>query len=121
MGEERADVAPGNLLFIINELPHDIFRREKNDLHMTLKISLKEALLGFEKDFEHLDGHKVSVRKDGISQPGDVIKVSGEGMPVHQSPDKGDLFVKLEIVFPTVLTEKQKELCKSLFEKRSYW
>jgi len=37
---------PGNLIFVINELKHDLFRREKNDLHLTFDISLKDALLG---------------------------------------------------------------------------
>jgi DnaJ-class molecular chaperone len=50
-------------------------------------------------------------------------------MPVHQSSERGDLFVKIEISFPNELTEKQKQsifyylfiVAKLLFEKRSYW
>jgi len=37
---------PGSLIFVINELNHDVFRRENNDLHMSMDISLKDALLG---------------------------------------------------------------------------
>jgi DnaJ-class molecular chaperone len=74
-----------------------------------LKISLKEALLGFKKDIKHLDDHIVIIKKDGVVQPGDIIKVRAEGMPHHQNSDKGDLFVKIKIVFPLELTEKQKE------------
>jgi DnaJ-class molecular chaperone len=70
---------------------------------------LKEALLGFEKEIPHLDGHSVTIAKDGVIQPGDIIKIRGEGMPIHQSSDQGDMYVKIEIVFPTELTEKQKE------------
>jgi DnaJ homolog subfamily B member 11 len=102
-------MAPGHLIFVIQELPHTDFKREKNDLHTVLDISLKEALLGFEKEIKHLDGHTVTVKKNSVAQPGDVIKVRGEGMPVHQSSERGDLYVKLNIVFPNQLTEKQKE------------
>jgi DnaJ family protein B protein 11 len=69
---------------------------------------LKEALLGFDKEIKHLDDHMVYIKKEGITQPGDVIKVTGEGMPIHQSSDKGDLFVRVDIIFPTILTEAQK-------------
>lgn len=102
-------MAPGHLIFVIQELPHPDFKREKNDLHTVLDVSLKEALLGFEKEIKHLDGHSIAVKKNSVVQPGDVIKVRGEGMPVHQSSERGDLFVKLNIVFPGKLTEKQKE------------
>ena len=66
-------------------------------------------MLGFEKQIKHLDGHLVNVSKISITQPGDVIKISGEGMPVHQSSDVGDLFVRIDINFPIYLTEEQKE------------
>ena len=44
-----------------------------------------------------------------LAECGDVIKMRGEGMPVHQSSERGDLYVKIEIQFPTQLTEKQIE------------
>ena len=44
-----------------------------------MRISLKEALLGFDKEIPHLDDHIVTVKKNGVTQPGDVIKVRGEG------------------------------------------
>jgi len=74
-----------------------------------LQISLKEALLGFSKELKHLDDHILNVQKEGVVQAGDIIKVPGEGMPLHQSSETGDLFVKIEILFPSELTEKQIE------------
>lgn len=102
-------MSPGHLIFVIDEVPHILFKRQGNDLHSILKISLKEALLGFEKEFIHLDGHQVKVSRSVVSQPGDVIKVEGEGMPYHQSSGNGDLLITLEIVFPDKLTEEQKK------------
>ena len=78
-------------------------------MHTEIHISLKEALLGFNREIKHLDDHIVTVKKDSIVQPGDVIRIKGEGMPKHQSSDKGDLYVKIHVIFPTNLTEKQIE------------
>ena len=120
-GEERPDKDPGNLIFVIQELPHKLFKREKDNLRMKLKITLKDALLGFKKVIQHLDGHKVAIKKEGVTQPGETIRVKGEGMPVHQKGDTGDLLVDVEIEIPEQLSSEQKEKLKTLFAKRSYW
>jgi DnaJ-class molecular chaperone len=60
-------VTPGNVVFKLREQPnHPRFRREGNDLHHTMHITLKEALLGFRKSVLHLDGRLV----------GDVVAVN---------------------------------------------
>jgi DnaJ family protein B protein 11 len=63
----------------------------------------------------------VNVKKTGVTQPGDVIKVKGEGMPIHQTSEKGDLYVKIDVIIPPHLTEQQKVLLEELFSKRAYW
>ena len=120
-GEEEPDKDPGNLIFIIQELPDKYFKREKDNLRYEMEITLKDALLGFDKYITHLDGHQVRVKKDGISQQGDVIKIKGEGMPVHNKGDTGDLFISLKIKFPQDLTDEQRAKLKTFFEGRSYW
>ena len=120
-GEEQPDKDPGNLIFVVQELPDKIFKREKDNLRYTLEISLKDALLGFEKYITHLDGHQVKVKRDGVSQQGDVLKIKGEGMPIHNKGDTGDLYVVLKIVFPQNLTDIQREKLKVFFDGRSYW
>lgn len=59
--EEVADELPGHLagdlVFVIVETEHPTFRREGNDLYLTLTISLVDALVGFETTITHLDGH----------------------------------------------------------------
>ena len=52
-------VTPGNVIFKLKQVPHPRFKREGNDLHMTMHISLREALLGFSKTFQHLEGRQV--------------------------------------------------------------
>ncbi|KAJ0980607.1 hypothetical protein J5N97_008862 [Dioscorea zingiberensis] len=114
-GEPIIDGEPGDLKFRIHTAPHDRFRREGNDLHMTVTISLLQALVGFEKAIPHLDEHLVEIGTKGITKPKEVRKFKGEGMPLHYSNKKGDLYVTYEVLFPKSLTEDQKTKIKEIF------
>ncbi|XP_022991742.1 dnaJ protein ERDJ3B-like [Cucurbita maxima] len=107
-GEPMIDGEAGDLRFRIRTAPHDLFRREGNDLHATITITLVQALVGFEKSLKHLDEHLVEIGTKGITKPKEVRKFKGEGMPLHFSTKKGDLYVTFEVLFPTSLTEDQK-------------
>ena len=84
---------------------HPSFERSGIDLLTTVKITLSEALFGFDRILvQHLDGRGIKV----ASPPGKVIKheeviiLRGEGMPTHKNPDvRGSLFVALEIEMPS--------------------
>lgn len=92
-------------------LPHPVFERSGNDLKTTVKITLKEALLGFTKQLKHLDGRKVNINRTGkITNPGQVDKLTGEGMPVYEmSSDHGDLIITYQVELPQKLTQEQKD------------
>ncbi|KAJ6848256.1 dnaJ protein ERDJ3B-like [Iris pallida] len=113
-GEPKIDGEPGDLKIRIQTAPHDIFRRDGNDLHTTVTISLLQALVGFEKTIKHLDEHFVEIGTKGITKPKEVRKYKGEGMPLHFSTKKGDLYVTFEVLFPKSLTEDQKAKISSI-------
>ncbi|KAJ9187857.1 hypothetical protein P3X46_003272 [Hevea brasiliensis] len=113
-GEPKIDGEPGDLKFRIRTAPHDRFRREGNDLHTTVTITLVQALVGFEKTIKHLDEKLVDISTKGITKPKAVRKFKGEGMPLHFSAKKGDLYVTFEVLFPTSLTEDQKKKIKEI-------
>ena len=78
-------------------------------MFVDLSVSLEEALLGFAKRVQHLDGHLVEIASTEVSQPFSWKVVKGEGMPkrnIHS--ESGDLHAKVNIQFPKTLTEKQK-------------
>lgn len=96
--DESPDRAAGDLKFRLRQLPHEIFRRENDNLRMTVRLSLKEALLGFERSVHHLDGHTVQIADTGTTQHGQVRRIRGEGMPEHNfASNKGDLVVDFEV------------------------
>ncbi|KAL0668266.1 hypothetical protein Bca4012_030970 [Brassica carinata] len=72
-----------------------------------------EAIVGFEKSFKHLDDHGVDIGSKGITNPKEVKKFKGEGMPLHYSTKKGNL-VTFEVMFPSSLTEDQKKKIKEV-------
>eukprot|EP00250_Pteridium_aquilinum_P009141 c18467_g1_i2 orf=273-1313(-) len=116
-GEPIVDGDPGDLKFKIFTQNHDRFQRDGSNLNTSVTISLLEALVGFEKEISHLDGHKVSIGTKGVTKPKEVKQYPGEGMPVHESSKKGALFVTFEVAFPESLTDDQKAIISKVFRE----
>merc|ERR1712046_212688 len=108
MSEQKPGMIPGDVVFKVKVKPHARFKRKGNDLHMEMQISLSEALLGFKKKIQHLDGRMVELNVKGVTGPYDTKRIQQEGMPVHDVPSqKGDLFVKMKVTVPRQLTAEQ--------------
>jgi len=72
--------------------------------------------LGFERTITSLDNRQVKVAKAGTSQPGDQIRINGEGFPVKNYDNKGDLFVTLSIELPSTLSENKQKMWRTYFQ-----
>ena len=108
MADQTPGKVPGDIIIALKEQRHPIFERRGESLHMTQKITLKEALLGFSKKVTHLDGHEVELKRSQVTQPFQTVSIRNEGMPVHETPSMfGDLHVTYEIVFPSTLSAAQ--------------
>lgn len=102
MGEQRPQMIPGDIELTLREKKHEVFRRTGADLHTEISISLKEALLGFERRILQLDRRNIIITISGVTKPFEIIRVDGEGMPHRGDPTQhGNLFVKCRIVMPT--------------------
>jgi len=109
-GDEEVDMETGDLILVLKEKPHPRFKRDKNDLVYTAKISLLQALTGTVVDVELLDGRILPVAVNDIAKPGYKVVVPGEGMPLAKdSKSKGNLVVDFDVQYPDVLSIKQKE------------
>ena len=119
-GNEQPDSQTQDLVFVVEEKPHETFKREGNDLTCNIGLSLVESLTGppvgvqkFTKTVNMLDGRKLQVPVPlGIVKPGQETTIPEEGMPIRKEgsvKNKGDLIVKWEVVFPDRLTPAQKE------------
>ncbi|KAH0737429.1 hypothetical protein KY290_036134 [Solanum tuberosum] len=108
-GNEQRGIIPSDLVFIIDEKPHSVFKRDGNDLVVTQKIPLVEALTGYTAQITTLDGRNLTVPINSIISPNYEEVIKGEGMPIPKEPSrKGNLRVKFNIKFPSKLTSEQK-------------
>eukprot|EP00475_Leptophrys_vorax_P009263 TRINITY_DN1612_c0_g1_i1.p1 TRINITY_DN1612_c0_g1~~TRINITY_DN1612_c0_g1_i1.p1 ORF type:complete len:432 (-),score=136.24 TRINITY_DN1612_c0_g1_i1:38-1333(-) len=101
--DEAPNTVPGDIIVVIQQEPHPYFTRKDNDLLYEKKITLVEALTGFEFYIKHLDGRLLHVKSEHgqIIKPGEIKVIESEGMPVHRNPHlKGNLFVTFKIQFP---------------------
>ncbi|KAK3322226.1 hypothetical protein B0H66DRAFT_553759 [Apodospora peruviana] len=101
--DQLPDQTPGDLIFHLQEEPHDIFTRIGHDLSAELTVTLAEALSGFSRVVvKHLDGRGIHIDhpRGKILRPGEALKVPSEGMPIKRSEMTGDLYLVVKIDFP---------------------
>jgi curved DNA-binding protein len=104
----------GDLYITFSIANHPVFKREGNNLYMTVELDLYKAILGGEITIGTLDG-KVKLRVKPETQNGTKIKLTGKGFPVYKKEGQfGDLYITFMIKIPTNLTEKQKALFAEL-------
>ncbi|XP_022775988.1 dnaJ homolog subfamily B member 1-like [Durio zibethinus] len=108
-GNHEPGVTPADLIFVVDEKPHAIFKRDGNDLVVNQKISLLEALTGITLSLTTLDGRNLTIPVLDVVKPGHEVMIPNEGMPISKEPSKkGHLKIKFEIIFPSTLTAEQK-------------
>lgn len=103
--DEKPGVEPGDVVIVIMEKEHNLYRRKGNELIVKLNISLSEALTGFCRRLVTLDKRELAVQLcpgDVVRHPGFIKVITGEGMPIHRNPfEKGNLLVHFGINYPS--------------------
>ncbi|EMC97099.1 hypothetical protein BAUCODRAFT_68805 [Baudoinia panamericana UAMH 10762] len=104
-----------DLHFIVKEKENPLFKRDGDDLRHTVEIDLKEALTGWKRTVQTIDGKQVNVSSAGPTQPTFEERFPQLGMPKSKTPtQRGDLIVGVKIKFPTTLTAQQKQKLKDI-------
>nr|XP_016490452.1 PREDICTED: dnaJ homolog subfamily B member 1-like [Nicotiana tabacum] len=112
-GNEQLNQLPADLVFVIDEKPHDVYKRDGNDLIRNYTVTLAEALGGTTVNLTTLDGRELTIPVNEIVKPGYELVVEKEGMPITKEPgNRGDLKIKFEVKFPTRLTTEQRAALK---------
>ncbi|KFG29409.1 putative DnaJ protein [Toxoplasma gondii p89] len=121
VGEQKLGHEPGDLVLVIQELPHKRYSRIGDDLEMSIRISLLEALVGFERSFIHLDNTPVRVKKDDVTFDGQTMTLYNKGMPKKGNTSQfGNLRIKFMVSYPAALDEKQKAAARQALEGTRY-
>ena len=106
---------PGDLYVEIHVKPHNLFDRDGKNLTCQVPITFAQAALGTEIDIPILTGkHRVTVSPG--TQPGEILRLRGQGMPDPHGGSRGDLHVQFQVEVPKKLNKKQEELLRQLAE-----
>ncbi len=110
---------PGDLIVAIEELEHEFLKREGENLHYDLYISLPEAVLGISKDIEAING-KVRIKLEEGIQSGKILRLKGKGIPSINSYGTGDLLVHVNVWTPKTLNKEQKQFFEKNLENDNF-
>ena len=107
--------ASGDLYLRVRLAPHPLFERKGRDLYVKVPVPVTTAVLGGEAEVPTLSGKPVRLRIPPLTQNGQVFRLKGYGMPAVGKPDdKGDLYARVEVQLPTVITPAEREHYESL-------
>jgi len=123
-GEQEPGLEPGDIVIVLKEKTDDKtepFKRHNDDLIYEHKITLVEALTGYNIILKHLDDRYLHISSDKhtIIKPGDIKVVKNEGMPIHKQSFKGDLLIHFDVIFPLPeqLDEPKRAKLKEILPK----
>ncbi len=111
---------PGDLLVVIQELPHETLKREGLNLHYDMYVSIPEAVLGVSKEIDTLKG-KVRIKLDEGTQSGKIMRLRGKGVPNLDGYGKGDLLVHVNVWTPKSLSKEQRKFFENNLEDPNFY
>jgi molecular chaperone DnaJ len=103
-GHEIKDVH-SDLKISIEEIPHEIYKRDNNDIRCKIHISLLDALVGYEKIFKLLDGSTIKYETKEITKPKTKLYLRNNGIIDLNTKKKGDLICNIIIDFPNKIED----------------
>jgi molecular chaperone DnaJ len=104
---------PGDLYLMVNVAPHPVFKREGNNLRMTVPVTLTEAALGSRIEVPTVDGSSNMKIPPG-TQSGQVFRLREKGAPSLHGGSRGDQLVEVKVLVPPVRDERSKEILREL-------
>lgn len=107
----------GDLFIEIHIDPHEFFRRENDDIYLTIPLDFVDAALGSEIEIPTVYD-TVKMKVPAGTQPGTTLRLNGKGIKGMKSGKAGDQFVKIEVETPTSLNRKEKAALEQ-FKKTS--
>ncbi|WP_243297163.1 molecular chaperone DnaJ [Bacillus litorisediminis] len=115
-GEPGINGGPaGDLYIVFRVKPHEFFERDGDDIYCEMPITFVQASLGDEVEVPTLHG-RVKLKIPAGTQTGTRFRLKGKGVPNVRGYGVGDQHVRVRIVTPTKLTERQKQLLREFAE-----
>jgi len=109
----------GDLLVLIEEVPHENLKREGSNIHYDLYINFSEAVLGTSKEVETVSG-KVKIKIDAGTQSGKILRLKGKGLPSIERYGNGDFLIHINVWTPQELSKEQKQFFEKMQEDDNF-
>ena len=104
----------GDLLVVIQEIPHKDFQRDHQNLHYTLPVSYMDAALGASVEVPTLGG-KAKIKIEAGTPSGKLLRLRGQGFPsIQRGMPKGDMIVSVHVVVPKHLDKEEKAMLEKM-------
>lgn len=115
-GNPGANGGPrGDLYVVVGVDEHPLFRRDEQQLSCHVPITYTQAVLGANIEIPTLEGrHDLKIPSG--TQPGEVFRLKGLGMPNPHGGRRGDLHVVVQIDVPRKISEREEEILRDLAE-----
>ncbi len=112
MGDDSiANMPRGDLMVVMSVLDSDGYTRKGNDLYTDKTIDCFQAVRGTEVELKTLDDKVIKVKVPSGTQPGTILQVRSQGMPVHKTLNiRGNLYVKIHILIPQLSAQDLKKI-----------
>jgi len=98
----------GDLIVLIEELPHEHFERDGNDIYHDLLLSVPDAILGTEKEVPTLRG-KAKIKIEPGTQPGKLLRMKEKGVLGLHNSGIGDQYIRVNVYIPKDLSREERE------------
>ena len=108
------EAGPGDLYVLVNVIPHPVFTRKGENLHITVPVSFAEAALGADISLPTIEGDEVKVRINPGTQNGKTLRIKGRG--VKKGVNAGDLLATIEVQVPQRVDGKAKKALEDFAE-----
>lgn len=107
----------GDLFVTVFAKPDPRFQRRGSDLWRKQAIEVSDAVLGTQVQVPTMNG-KLNVKIPAGTQPGDVLRIRGKGLPHYQQSGFGDIHLRIEIKVPKDLSAEEKQLWEKIKDLR---
>jgi len=104
---------PGDLLILIEEVPHEHLKREGNNVIYQLFVSFADAALGTSTEIPTLTG-KAKIKVPAGTQSGKIFRLKGKGLPALNGYGIGDQLVEVNVWTPKDLTDEERKIIEKL-------
>ena len=118
MGERGTNGGPNGDLYVeVLVKGHDNFKRDGNDIHIEVPLDFVDAILGASIDVPTVYGD-FTLSVPAGTQPGQILRMKGQGVKDLRSGKPGDQYVHLQIKMPTNLSKEQRQILESYKKAR---